>query len=167
MWCSAAAPLLHSQHSKPSAPPMTPFILPPGRVDFVYGTSDSICLVLSESNRNARCVQVVGGMVSDVFAVEWLSSTHFVAGQRNGIISLYRLNVRGRFAQSQRVVRLGVWRHPQCIVEIARVNERRIVATGLDSEVYHPVFFRFCSCQADSFHEPQRCTCTTSEIFTQ
>jgi hypothetical protein len=148
VWCSAAAP---SQESSISSIP------PGGRVDFVCGASTSISLVLSEtSDRNrVSCVGVVSSLASDVLAVEWLSSTQFVAGQRNGTVSLFELYFLDHIYASHRVIRLGVWRHPKSIVKIAKVDERRILITGLDSQVYHHLIFNSAVVRLTSFMNPK------------
>lgn len=126
LWCSAA-------------PPGSDPLMTQGGIDFVCGTSNSIALVGPE-NGDVRTTdlgnfyRVDRGLRSDVLAVEWLSPTIFVAGQRNGTITVYELNYSKSSKPQVRL--LGAWRHPSSIVRISRVDEWKILVTGLADQVF-------------------------------
>jgi hypothetical protein len=121
--------------------------MPRGRVDFACGTSNSILVlvsVISGGNYHNTCYAVVRDLTSHVLALEWLSPILFVAGQRNGTIVLYKLSFTKKPKPPVHAEPLGAWRHPGSIVKIVKVDEQRLLVTGMDNQVQYsppPNFF--------------------------
>ncbi len=88
---------------------------------------------------------IVRDLDSDVFAVEWLSPTLFVAGQRNGTISLHKLNFLKSPQRPIETYPVGAWSHPASISKIIRVDEQRILVTGMESQVCSTTYLSLCS----------------------
>ncbi|KAI9852041.1 MAG: hypothetical protein M1838_002010 [Thelocarpon superellum] len=69
---------------------------------------------------------------SDVLALDWLSATCLVAGQRNGCVDLFDTRVPPALQSSNPVLAV---RHPSAVAHVRVVRDQRLVVSGLKNSL--------------------------------